>query len=108
MRDLEEGRRKAAYDALLSRRDRFRAERFADAGGGEDLYAAVADEGADTARVVGVSVGEEDRPHVAQVPADAGQKGLYAPSREAGVHQKAARVRLHVGRVARASARKNT
>ena len=43
----------------------------------------------------------------AQVPTDAGQMGLYAPPREAGIHQKAARVRLHVGRVARASARKN-
>ena len=107
VRNLEERRRKAAHGTLLSRSDRVRAKRIADARGGEDRYGAVANEGLDTARVVGVSVGEEDRPHVAQVPTKAAQMGLYAPSRETGIHQKAARGRLHIGRVARASARKN-
>jgi hypothetical protein len=58
--------------------------------------------------VVGVSVGQQDGVYVGQAPADTGEEDTYAPWREAGVYEEAARVRLHVGRIARATARKYT
>src|SRR5215204_351922 len=69
---------------------------------------AFAHQSSDAASVVGVSVGQQDGVYVGQVPAYTAEEGTYVPGREAGVDEETARVRFHVGCIARATARKNT
>src|SRR5918999_1169791 len=108
VRDLEERYAEVLDGAGVSRGYRVRAEGLADPRRGEDLDIAFARQSRDAAGVVGVSVGQQYGVYVAKVSADTGEEGAYAPWWEAGVDEEAAQVRLYVGRIARASARKYT
>src|SRR5215210_373652 len=106
--DSEKGRRKVSDGAVLSGEHSFRTEGLTYAGRGEDLDVALAYHRAHAAGVVGVSVGQQDGVYSGEVSADTVEEGRDAPPRETGVDEEAACVRLHVGRIARASARKDT
>src|SRR5215210_3442712 len=108
VRDSEEGRRKVSDGAGLSGEHGVRAEGLTYARRGEYLDVVIVYHRAHAASVVGVSVGQQDGVHSGEVSADTVEEGRYAPPRETGVDEEAARIRLHVGRIARASARKNT